>query len=123
MSAERRAAPYDPQLPGEEVWTLSYLFDVVHTRDPWMHRIDICRAIGREPVLTPEHDGRIVADAVEDWAARHRCPFDLDLTGPAGGRFHAGHGGVGLRVDAVEFCRTLSGRTTGTGLLGTLGPF
>jgi len=106
LSAERRAAPYDPQLPGEGVWTLGYLFDVVHTRDPWMHRIDICRAIGREPVLTPEHDGRIVADAVEDWAARHGCPFDLDLTGPAGGRFHAGHGGVGLRADTVEFCRT-----------------
>jgi uncharacterized protein (TIGR03083 family) len=120
---ERRAAPYDPQLPGEAAWTFGYLFDIVHTRDPWMHRIDICRAVGREPVLTPEHDGRIVADVVADWATRHGCPFDLDLTGPAGGRFHAGHGGVGLRADAIEFCRTLSGRATGSGLLETWAPF
>jgi hypothetical protein len=60
---------------------------------------------------------------VADWAARHSRPFKLELTGPAGGTFHAGHGGVGLGVDAVEFCRTLSGRATGTGLLSTWVPF
>ena len=88
-----------------------------------MHRIDICRAIGREPVLSPEHDGRLVADAVADWARRHGGPFALELTGPAGGTFHAGHGGVGLRVDAVEFCRILSGRAAGDGPLATPVPF
>ena len=52
-------------------WTFGYLFDVIHTRDPWIHRVDICRAIGRELELTAEHDGRIVADVVADWARRH----------------------------------------------------
>jgi hypothetical protein len=77
-----------------------------------MHRMDICRAVGRKPVLVPEHDGRIVADVAADWAARHSRPSGLEPTGPGGGTFCAGQGGVGLRADAVEFCRTLSGRAT-----------
>ena len=87
-----RDAPYDPQLPGESGWTIGYLFDIIHTRDPWIHRIDICRAIGREPQLIADHDGRIVADVVADWARRHGQPFTLTLTGPAGGTYIAGRG-------------------------------
>jgi hypothetical protein len=56
---------------------------------------------------------------VADWATRHQQPFTLELTGPAGGTFTAGTGGEHLRIDAVEFCRTLSGRVPGTGLLAT----
>ena len=123
LSAEGRAEPYDPQLPGEPMWTLGYLIDVVLTRDPWLHRIDICRAVGRRMFLVSGHDGRIIADVVADWAGRHGRPFALELTGPAGGRFRAGHGGADLRMDAVEFCRTLSGRATGPGLLQTPVPF
>ena len=119
LTRERRAAPYDPQLPGEPVWTVGYLVDVVLLRDPWMHRIDLCRAVGRDLLVTPEHDGRIIANVVGDWAARHGRPFGIELTGPASGAFHAGHGGVGLRSDAVAFCRTLSGRTPQDGLLRT----
>jgi uncharacterized protein (TIGR03083 family) len=119
MTAEQRAAPYDPLLPGEGTWTFGYLFDVVHTRDPWIHRVDICRAIGREPALSSAHDGRIVADVVEDWARRHGQPFALTLTGPAGGSFTAGTGGADLELDAVEFCRILSRREIGVGLLAT----
>jgi uncharacterized protein (TIGR03083 family) len=111
--------PYDPQLPGESGWTMGYLFDIVHTRDPWIHRIDITRAIGREPQLTADHDGRIVADVVADWARRHGQPFTLTLTGPAGGTYIAGRDGDDLRLDAVEFCRILSGRDTAPGLLTT----
>jgi hypothetical protein len=37
LPAELRGAPYDSELPGEGMWTLSYLFDVIHTRDPWLH--------------------------------------------------------------------------------------
>jgi uncharacterized protein (TIGR03083 family) len=118
-----RATPYDPQLPGESPWTLGYLFDVVHTRDPWMHRIDICRATGTAPALTPEHDGRLVADVAAEWAGRHGQPVTLELTGPAGGRFTAGDGGQQLTLDAVEFCRILSGRAGGTGLLAVHVPF
>jgi uncharacterized protein (TIGR03083 family) len=120
LPPELRGAPYDPQLPGEGTWTLGYLFGVIHTRDPWLHRVDICRATGRDFVLTPEHDGRIVANVVADWAPRHGRPFTLELTGPAGGTFVvAGPDAVHLRMDAVEFCRTLSGRAAGTGILAT----
>ncbi len=119
----QRAAPYAPQLPGENEWTIGYLFDLIHTRDPWIHRVDICRAVHRDVELTPDHDGRIVADVVSDWARRHGQPFTLTLGGPAGGRYTAGSGGAELAVDAVEFCRILSGRATGEGLLATAVPF
>ncbi len=119
LPAELRAAPYDPELPGEGMWTLGYLFDIIHTRDPWLHRVDICRATGRDLLLTAAHDGRIVANVVSDWAPRHGRPFVLELTGPAGATYTAGTDGVHLRMDAIEFCRTLSGRDTGTGILAT----
>jgi len=122
-SAEQRAATYVPGLPGEAEWTFGYLFDVIHTRDPWIHRIDVSRAIRREVALSPDHDGRIVADVVADWARRHGQPFALTLTGPAGGSFTAAAGGEELQLDAVEFCRVLSGRQSGAGLLATTVPF
>ena len=53
MPAQMRATPYDPQLPGVTGWTIGYLFDVIHTRDPWLHRVDLARATGRPPVLNP----------------------------------------------------------------------
>jgi uncharacterized protein (TIGR03083 family) len=114
-----RDAPYDPQLPGESGWTVGYLFDVIHTRDPWIHRVDICRAVGREPQLSSAHDGRIVADVVADWARRHGQPFTLTLSGAAGGAYVSAQGGDDLELDAVEFCRVLSGRAHGSGLLET----
>ena len=123
MTAEQRAATYLTELPGEEPWTIGYLFDIIHTRDPWLHRIDISRAIGREVALSADHDGRIVADVVADWARRHGQPFTLTLTGPAGGSFTAGAGGHELDLDAVEFARVLSGRGQGAGLLATAVPF
>jgi hypothetical protein len=119
MTPEQRAATYSPDLPGEGDWTVGYLFDVIHTRDPWIHRIDISGAIGREVALSSDHDGRIVAGVVGDWAARHVQPFTLTLTGPAGGSFASGAGGAELELDAVEFCRILSGRAHGAGLLAT----
>lgn len=123
FTAEQRAATYVSELPGEAAWTFGYLFDIIHTRDPWIHRIDISRATGREVELSVDHDGRIVADVVADWARRHGQPFTLTLTGPAGDRFSAGDGGPDLALDAVEFCRILSGRAHGIGLLATSVPF
>jgi uncharacterized protein (TIGR03083 family) len=106
-----------------ERWTLGYLLDVILTRDTWMHRVDISRAIHRPLQLTPDHDGRIVGDIAAEWAHRHSRPYTLTLTGPAGGSFSRGHGGPDLELDAVEFCRILSGRETGTGLLTQPVPF
>jgi uncharacterized protein (TIGR03083 family) len=68
-----------------ERWRFGFLFDVVLTRDTWMHRVDVSRATGREPHLTADHDGVLVADVVAEWAARHGRPYRLRLTGPAGG--------------------------------------
>lgn len=99
--------------------TMGHLMDVVYTRDVWMHRLDICRTTGRTFELTPDHDGRIVADAVGDWAARHGRPFELVLTGTAGGTFVVGEGGEHLELDAVEFALIQSGRAEGAGLLAT----
>ncbi len=64
---------------------LGYLYDIGFTRDVWMHRVDLSRAIGRTFDATAEHDGRIVADIIAEWAATHNDPFTLNLTGPAGG--------------------------------------
>ena len=106
-----------------EWWTIGYLMDVVLTRDPWMHRIDLSRATGNKLVLTEEHDGVLVDDVVREWAGRHGQPYRLRLTGPAGGTSSAGDGGPELELDAVEFCRILSGRAPGEGLLRTVVPF
>ena len=57
------------------------------------------------------------------WARAHHQPFRLTLDGPAGGSFVQGTAGDELRLDAVEFCRILSGRGTGSGLLTQEVPF
>jgi uncharacterized protein (TIGR03083 family) len=99
--------------------TMGELLDVVLTRDVWMHRVDVCRAVGLEPQLTPEHDGRLVADVVRDWSDRHGQPFTLELTGAAGASFRRAGDGPAIQQDAVQFCRILSGRAPGEGLLAT----
>lgn len=109
--------------PDREWWRIGYLLDVILTRDVWMHRVDLSRAIGQEPQLTPGHDGVLVADVVAEWARRHGRPYRLRLTGPAGGEWSSGTDGETLELDAVEFCRVLSGRGSGSGLLGQQVPF
>ena len=116
-------------MPGTEVvggvperWTFGYCFETILTRDTWMHRVDTARATGRDLVVTPEHDGVIVADVVAEWAGRHGMPHTLTLTGPAGGRWTVGDGPE-LELDAIEFCRVLSGRGHGKDLLSVEVPF
>lgn len=109
--------------PVVEKWALGYLIDIIYLRDAWMHRVDTARATGRELVLTPEHDGRIIADVVAEWARRHGQPFTLELTGPAGGSYTAGAGDEPTVIDAVEFCSLLAGRGEPTGLFTTIVPF
>ena len=105
------------RLPGTEVvngvpeaWSLGYVTDVILTRDAWMHRLDLARATGQDPVLTADHDGVIVADIVAEWARRHGQPYQLELTGPAGGSWSSGTGGEEIVMDAADFCRVLTGR-------------
>ena len=120
----RFTLPEDQDVGGQvERWRFGFLFDVVLTRDTWMHRVDNARATGRQLHLTPEHDGVLVADVVAEWAARHGRSYRLVLTGPAGGSWSAGTDGEEIELDAVEFCRLLSGRGDGAGLLGQQVPF
>jgi uncharacterized protein (TIGR03083 family) len=96
---------------------LKYLLDVGFTRDVWAHRIDVHAAVGRPMALTADHDGRLVADLVSEWADVHGQPFELVLEGPAGGKFTRGAGGERVELDALDFVRTLSGRLPGEGVL------
>jgi uncharacterized protein (TIGR03083 family) len=128
--------PVNPPLEYEP-WTFAYLVDVIMTRDPWMHRSDIAAATGREMTLTDDHDGLIVDDVAREWARRHGQPCTLTLTGPIGRQYGFESGGVpsaaagdpgapsrpSYVLDAVQFCRVLSGRGSGDGLLSTHVPF
>lgn len=120
----RRPFPHEQvvnQTP--ERWVIGFLSDVILTRDPWMHRMDIAAATRTDPVLTADHDGVLVADVVAEWARRHGAPYELRLTGPAGGHWSYGTGGERIEMDAVEFCRALSGRADAPGLLSVQVPF
>lgn len=121
----RRPMPGDQVINDvPETWTIGFLLDTILTRDPWMHRMDIARATGTPPALSAEHDGVLVADVVQEWAGRHGQPFELALTGPAGGHWAAGSGGQSFQADAIDFCRTTSGRApAASGALGTEVPF
>lgn len=137
------AQPVDPPRQYEP-WTFAYLLDVILTRDPWMHRSDIAAATGREMKQTGDHDALIVDDVAREWAHRHGEPCSLTLTGPIGLHYvfgpgggvqvsDGGHGerpdstsptqGPSYTLDAVEFCRILSGRGSGHGLLQVRVPF
>ena len=122
LPAPLRAVPV-PFGPPLGTRPLGYLTDRIYTRDAWMHRVDIARTTGRNLLLTADHDGRIVADVVAEWARDHGQPYRLTLTGPAGGSWSSGAGGEEITLDAVEFCRALSGRAAGTGLLAHAVPF
>lgn len=102
--------------PVFERWTLGYLVDVIYLRDLWMHRIDATRATGADLVLTSDHDGRIVADVVSEWAGRHGRSFSLTLTGPAGGQFVSegdprrdGEHDTGGNADPIDESRPVEG--------------
>ena len=97
---------------------LGWILDVIYSRDTFMHRIDVCRATGRD-VVADEAEQRIVADIVREWAERHGAPVTLRLSGPAGGEYVAGSGGEEIECDAIEFARVVSGRGSPQGLLAT----
>ncbi len=112
--------------PVHESWKLGYLIETIYLRDLWMHRIDVAHALDQTAQLSADHDGRIVADVVAEWARRHGKPFVLELRGPAGGTYTQNQSlpePERILLDAVDFCRTLAGRAHATGLLTTIVPF
>ena len=102
-------------VPGDDLAAGSrfgYLFDVIYSRDVWMHRVDIARAADRE-LPTCSSDGAVVEQVVRDLGRFWDGPTVLlELTGPAGGSWLLGAGEPCAEVstDAVEYLRLLSGR-------------
>jgi uncharacterized protein (TIGR03083 family) len=118
-----RTLPEAQDVAGEEEsWTIGFLLDTILTRDPFMHRIDVCRATGLTLDASADHEGHLVEDVVREWADRHGAPYRLELTGPAGGRWDMGSGEQ-ITMDAIEFCRSVGGRASHDGLLAVQVPF
>jgi len=99
--------------------SLRHLMWVIHSRDTWMHRLDICRAIGRPFEQTAGEDGRIVALVMFDAARAARKSLAgqsirFDLTGIAGGTYQLGHGqpAATVQMDVLDFNIFVSGRYT-----------
>jgi uncharacterized protein (TIGR03083 family) len=99
--------------------SLRHLMWVIHSRDTWMHRLDICRATGRKFEQDAEHDGRIAALVMLDVAKaltkqRAGRAIVFDLTGPAGGCWKIGTGEpvATIRMDVLNFNIYVSGRFT-----------
>jgi uncharacterized protein (TIGR03083 family) len=99
--------------------SLRHLMLVVHSRDTWIHRLDICRATGRAFYQTPEHDGRINELVVLDLAKTlaktlGKSAIALELDGIAGGSWQIGQGepAATIRMDAIDFNIYASGRMT-----------
>lgn len=97
--------------------TLRYLMWVTHSRDTWMHRLDICRATGRPFEQTREHDGRINELVVLDTAKKLNRRLKgravtLLLTGMAGGTWQIGSGApvAEMEMDVLDFNIFVSGR-------------
>ena len=106
-------------LPHRDAGKLSirHLNWVIHSRDTWMHRLDICRATGREFEQTRAHDSRIAELVMLDVAENLRRKYDgpalvFELTGLAGGAWQIGKGepAATIRMDVLEFNIFASGR-------------
>jgi len=113
--------------PGD---TLGYLYDVIYTRDIWLHRVDIARATGT-PMPPSDAEAAVLEQVVRDLARSWRGPgFTLALSGRVSGLWPIGDARPGapvITLDAVALCRSLSGRgdegwpaTAGPGASGVL---
>jgi uncharacterized protein (TIGR03083 family) len=90
---------------------------VTHSRDTWMHRLDICRATGRPFEQTRAHDGRINDLVVRDVAKKlgrklGGRAITLVLSGVAGGAWRIGTGdpAAEMEMDVLDFNIFVSGR-------------
>ncbi|HEU0296168.1 MAG TPA: maleylpyruvate isomerase family mycothiol-dependent enzyme [Anaerolineales bacterium] len=97
--------------------SLRHLMWVIHSRDTWMHRLDICRATNHPFEQTPEHDGRINELVVLDTAKKLNKKLNgraitLILTDIAGGTWKIGQGDptVEMEMDMRDFNIFVSGR-------------
>ncbi|AQX15852.1 hypothetical protein BCR15_11750 [Tessaracoccus lapidicaptus] len=112
----RRFPAKDEALP--TYTTIGSFVDTILTRDVWLHRHDIARAVGAATQPDPT-DAEVVEQVVRDLGLAWTGPaVHLRLTGPEGGAWDLGEGaGPEVELPAVEFMRHLSGRTAAPGLL------
>lgn len=113
--AKRISIPH----PVAGLFSLRHLMWVIHSRDTWMHRLDICKATGRPFEQTAEQDGRIVELIMLDVTRALRKKLAdkavlFQLTGAAGGAWKTGPGQptAAIQVDALDFCTLASGRSS-----------
>jgi uncharacterized protein (TIGR03083 family) len=104
--------------------SLGYVHDILLARDLWMHRDDVCQALGR-PFDPGPYAEQVIAQVVYDLEAAgpfwdDRPAVVLELTGPGGATYRLGRGEpVGrAAVDAVGYMRTLSGRDDAPAVTG-----
>ena len=103
--------------PVAGLMSLRHLMWVIHSRDTWMHRLDICRAANRPFEQTREHDGRINELVVLDTARKLQNrlggrAITLVLTGIAGGTWRIGKPdpAAEIEMDVLDFNTFVSGR-------------
>lgn len=101
-------------MPGFESIGLGHIQDILLARDLWMHRDDVCQALGREFDAGPNAE-ELVAQVMldlEDGPFWQGLPVVLILTGQGGGTYRFGEGEpvATVRTDAVGYMRTVSGR-------------
>lgn len=97
--------------------SLRYLMWIIHSRDTWMHRLDICRATERTFEPSDEQDCRIVALIMRDVERSLRKKLDrkslvFELSGFAGGTWQIGsrEPAAVIHMDALDFSIFASGR-------------
>lgn len=99
------------QIPIPVVGNFGYLMDIIYPRDEWMHRYDICAATGKQMVITPEHDGRLLDLVLLDIANKLKPQLAgrtivLHITGALSGTYQLGSStepDCTLTIDLFDF--------------------
>lgn len=106
-------------MPGK--MSLAYLVDIIYTRDQWMHRMDLCRATGKDWVANPDHDQRLLDLIVRDMTQAHSLPIVIHVTGAlkTSYRFGTDEPKAELDIDLFTLNRRSSGRITSDQALDT----
>jgi uncharacterized protein (TIGR03083 family) len=114
-------------IPRPDIGSLSlrHLMMVIHSRDTWMHRLDICRATGKRFEQTADHDGRIAALVMRDLAKTLPAKLGVgavrfELSGIAGGNYQIGTAKptAAIAMDVLDFNIYASGRFSFRDALG-----
>jgi uncharacterized protein (TIGR03083 family) len=101
-------------IPGFDKLDLGYIQDILLPRDLWMHRDDVCQAVGQKFDAGPYAE-EVVAQVMldlEEGPFWQGMPVVLVLSGQGGGTYRLGRDEpiATVRTDAVGYMRTLSGR-------------